>query len=132
MGVSTSMESMAVAAGSLDLILNTVSATHDVNTYLPLLAAKGVIVQIGFTLQPHSVSQVPLIMKSLAIAGSIIGGLPATQDCIDFCHKHKIVPKTNLITLTDLDKVGSLRSLIDGIFLLPRCTRTSRAKMTVS
>ena len=42
-------------------------------------AAKGVIVQIGFTLQPHSVSQVPLIMRSLAIAGSIIGGLPATQ-----------------------------------------------------
>ena len=96
--VSTSKESMAAAAGSLDLILNTVSATHDVNTYLPLLvsvkclrqrnfpnlniivqAAKGVIVQIGFTLQPHSVSQVPLIMRSLAIAGSIIGGLPATQ-----------------------------------------------------
>ena len=42
-------------------------------------AAKGVIVQIGFTLQPHSVSQVPLIMRSLSIAGSIIGGLPATQ-----------------------------------------------------
>ena len=42
-------------------------------------AAKGVIVQIGFTLQPRSVSQVPLIMRSLSIAGSIIGGLPATQ-----------------------------------------------------
>ena len=37
--VSTSKESMAVAAGSLDLILNTVSATHDVNTYLPLLVS---------------------------------------------------------------------------------------------
>ena len=97
--VSTSRESMVAAAGSLDLILNTVSATHDLNTYLPLLvsgtmylveanfytlnvlvqAAKGVIVQIGFALQPHSVSQVPLIMRSLSIAGSIIGGLPATQ-----------------------------------------------------
>jgi len=85
-------------------------------TYLPLLAAKGVIVQIGFTLQPHSVSQVPLIMKSLAIAGSIIGGLPATQDCIDFCHKHRIVPKTNLITLTDLDKVyEDLKSKNDSV-----------------
>ena len=97
--VSTSRESMVAAAESLDLILNTVSATHDLNTYLPLLvsgtmylveanfytlnvlvlAAKGVIVQIGFALQPHSVSQVPLIMRSLSIAGSIIGGLHATQ-----------------------------------------------------
>ena len=38
--VSTDPESMKAAAGSLDLILNTVSANHDVNTYLPLLASK--------------------------------------------------------------------------------------------
>ena len=70
---------MQAATNSLDLILNTVSANHDVNLYLPLLvgydnnddtlpkshwfpvlfqAAKGVIVQIGFALKPHPVSQV--------------------------------------------------------------------------
>ena len=57
--VSTSAESMAGAAGSLDLILNTVAANHDINTYLPLLAPKGVIVQLGLALAPHSISQVP-------------------------------------------------------------------------
>ena len=77
--VSSSKESMQAATNSLDLILNTVSANHDVNLYLPLLvgynnnddpfynnipysvsfqAAKGVIVQIGFALKPHPVSQV--------------------------------------------------------------------------
>ena len=56
--VSTSAESMAGAAGSLDLILNTVAANHDINTYLPLLAPKGVIVQLGLALAPHSISQV--------------------------------------------------------------------------
>ena len=56
--VSTSEESMAAAGGSLDLILNTVAANHDINTYLPLLAPKGVIVQLGLALAPHSISQV--------------------------------------------------------------------------
>merc|ERR1719219_3304691 len=45
--VSTDPEKMKAAADSLDLILNTVSADHDLNTYLPLMAAKGVLVQLG-------------------------------------------------------------------------------------
>merc|ERR1719450_1441774 len=52
--VSTDPESMKAAAGSLDLVLNTVAANHDINTYLPLLAAKGVIVQIGVALKQQS------------------------------------------------------------------------------
>jgi len=103
--VSTNPESLKAAAGSLDLILNTVSANHDINTYLPLLAAKGVIVQIGVAFKPHAVNQLQLMMKKLSIAGCLIGGLPETQDCIDFCHKHNIIPKIKLITSKDLDGV---------------------------
>merc|ERR1719336_60948 len=103
--VSTSPESMAGAAGSLDLILNTVSANHDLNTYLPLLAGKGVIVQLGLVMTPHPVMQLPLMFKKQSIAGSLIGGLPETQDCIDFCHKHNIVPKIKMVTCKDLDNV---------------------------
>jgi len=103
--VSTDPESMKAAAGSLDLILNTVSANHDVNTYLPLLASKGVIVQLGLVLNPHPVNQLVLMFKKLTIAGCLIGGLPETQDCIDFCHKHNIVPKIKIVTSKDLDGV---------------------------
>jgi uncharacterized zinc-type alcohol dehydrogenase-like protein len=53
--VSKDPESMANAAGSLDLILNTVSADHEVETYMNLLGRKGIIVQIGVTAKPHSV-----------------------------------------------------------------------------
>ena len=59
--VSSSPESMAAAASSVDLILNTVAANHDLNTYLPLLAGGGVLVQLGLVLQPHSVNQVSII-----------------------------------------------------------------------
>ena len=103
--ISTDPASMKAAAGSLDLILNTVSADHDLNTYLPLLAARGVLVQMGVALTPHPVSQFPLMFKKLSIAGSLIGGLPETQECIDFCHKHDIIPKIKLVNCTELERV---------------------------
>jgi len=103
--VSTSEESMKAAAGSLNLIINTVSAEFDVNLYLQLLAPKGVIVLIGLNPKPHSVNQIGLLFQNHAIAGSLIGGIPITQRAIDFCHKHKIVPKIRMITAKDLDTV---------------------------
>ena len=116
--VSTDPESMKAAAGSLDLILNTVSAEHQVgwdsipfnpptqaSTYLSLLAKKGVLVQLGLVLSAHQVNQMPLMFNKLSIAGSLIGGLPETQECIDFCAEHNIVPKTKMVKSTDLDDV---------------------------
>ena len=56
-------ESMKNNAGKCDLILNTVSADHDINTYLSLLAKGGsTIVQLGVVTKPHSVSQFPLMV----------------------------------------------------------------------
>jgi len=103
--VSTDPESMKAAADSLDLILNTVSAEHNLNTYLSLLDGKGVLVQMGLTLGPHPVSQLPLMFKKLSIAGSLIGGLPETQDCIDFCYEHNIIPRIKLVNCTELERV---------------------------
>jgi len=103
--VSTDPESMKTAAGSLDLILNTVSATHEISTYLPLLARSGTIVQLGLSTNPHSISVFPLILRQVKITGSMIGGMRETQECIDFCAKHNILPTTQLITADKLDEV---------------------------
>merc|ERR1711872_324920 len=103
--VSTDPESMAKAALSLDLILNTVSASHDLNHYLGLLDNKGVLVQLGLVTTPHPVLQLPLMFRKLSVAGSLIGGLPETQDCIDFCNKHNIIPKIKVVTAKDLGEV---------------------------
>merc|ERR1719394_2265149 len=54
--VSTNPESIKAASGSLALMINTVSANHDINPYLPVLAAGGVIVQIGIAFEPHNVN----------------------------------------------------------------------------
>ena len=65
-------ESLKANAGKCDLILNTVSADHDINTYLPLLAKGGsTIVQLGVVTKPHSVSQFPL-MVGTRVCNSVV------------------------------------------------------------
>ncbi len=109
--VSTDPESMKAATKSLDLILNTVSANHQCEVYLPLLRRKGVIVMLGVVTVKQQISQLALIVGKNAVTGSAIGGVPETQACIDFCHKHKIVPETKLITY---DKLSDVYATLEG------------------
>jgi len=114
--VSTDAESMAAAANSLDLILNTVSASHDLTVYLPLLRRNGTLVQLGAVMTPHPVMQMPLMYKRTSIAGSLIGGLPETQECMDFCSQHNIVPQVEIIKASQLDEVyEALEKKNDGV-----------------
>ena len=61
--------------------------------------------QIGLTLQQHSVHQLVLLMKNLSVAGSMIGGMPQTQECVDFCHQNNILPQIKLVQADELDRV---------------------------
>ncbi len=103
--VSKDEEGMKKAANSVDVILNTVAANHELNAYLPLLRTQGVIVMLGVSTNPHAVPILPLLMKGLSISSSSIGGIRDTQNVMDFCTKHKILPETKLITQDDLPEV---------------------------
>lgn len=108
--VSTDADSMKTAENSLDLILNTVSASHQLAHYLPLLKKDGTLVQLGLVLSDHQVQQFPLMMKRISIAGSLIGGMPETQECMDFCAKNKIIPDTKVIKADELESVYTILS----------------------
>jgi len=105
--VSTDADSMKTADNSLDLILNTVSASHQLNQYIPLLKKDATLVQLGLVLSDHQVQQFPLMMKRISISGSLIGGMPETQECMDFVAAHKIECDTKLVKLDDLHTVYS-------------------------
>jgi len=80
--VSKDAAAMAAHAGSLDLIINTVAAPHDLDALLQLLVRDGTMVLVGAPSTPHPSPNVfNLIMKRRAIAGSMIGGIPETQEC---------------------------------------------------
>lgn len=100
---SKDKDSIAKCAMKCDLILNTVSASHDLNVYLPLVARNGTLVQMGIALTPHPIMQHVLMMHRKSISGSVVGGLKATQEVVDFCHKHNILPDCQTINAKDID-----------------------------
>ncbi len=82
---------------SFDLILNTVSANLDLDRYLSLLRVDGTLVSVGAPSQPDSFRAFSLIGGRRSMAGSPIGGLPETQEMLDFCAEHGVVPEIELI-----------------------------------
>lgn len=89
--------------GKFDLILNTVSAKIDVDAYLSLLAVDGALVGVGAPSEALSVNVFSLIMQRRTFAGSLIGGIRETQEMLDFCAEHGIVPEIETISADEID-----------------------------
>jgi alcohol dehydrogenase (NADP+) len=101
--VSRHVEEMSAHAKSLDLILNTVAAPHDLDAFLALLKRDGTMALVGAPASPHPAPQVfGLIMKRRSLAGSMIGGIPETQEMLDFCAEHGIVADIELIRADEI------------------------------
>jgi alcohol dehydrogenase (NADP+) len=81
-----------------------VAASHDLDAYTALLKRDGTMVLIGVPEHPHpSPSIGNLIFKRRRIAGSLIGGIPETQEMLDFCAQHNIVCDIELIPIQKID-----------------------------
>ncbi|HEU4992485.1 MAG TPA: NAD(P)-dependent alcohol dehydrogenase [Luteimonas sp.] len=103
--ISRDAAQMRPHAGSFDMILDTVAASHDLNAFSALLKRDGTLVLVGVPEHAHPSPDVGnLIFKRRAIAGSLIGGLPETQELLDFCAAHGIVADIELIAAVDIDK----------------------------
>jgi uncharacterized zinc-type alcohol dehydrogenase-like protein len=89
---------------SFDLILNTVSAQIDLEPYLSILATDGSLVVIGLPGAPYSVSAGSLLDGRRSVAGSMIGGIPETQEMLDFCGAKNIVSEVEVISADYINK----------------------------
>jgi len=91
-------------ANSFDLIVNTVSAKIDMGAYLGLLAVDGTLVNVGAPSEPLEVPAFALIPARRSWAGSAIGGIRETQEMLDFCAEHGILPETELISADQINE----------------------------
>jgi uncharacterized zinc-type alcohol dehydrogenase-like protein len=102
--LSTDAEQMAKYTRSLHLILDTVSAKHDVNAYLNLLKVDGSVVLVGLPPEPLAVGAFSVVMGRRSFSGSNIGGIAETQEMLDFCAEHNIVCDIELINIQQINE----------------------------
>jgi len=102
--ISKNADEMAKHAGSFDMILDTVSADHDLNAYLALLKLDGSLVLVGAPPNPMPVAAMSLLMPRRHLSGSLIGGIAETQEMLDFCGKHGIVCDIELIRMQQINE----------------------------
>ncbi len=101
--VSTDVAAMKAAAGAFDFIYDTIPRRHDLNPYLALLGRRGVLVIVGAIEPLEPIHAGLLVRNDLAVAGSMIGGIAATQEMLDFCGEHGVVPLCEMIAMSDVN-----------------------------
>lgn len=103
--ISTDEAQMERAAGSLDYILDTVPVEHDLNPYLQCLDVDGIHILVGqITPLEPALSPMPLLFGRRALLGSAIGGLPETQEVLDFCAEHDIVCDIEMLDIRNINE----------------------------
>lgn len=97
--VSTDEEEIKAATGSLDGIIDTVSAYHPIAPLLGLLKAHGKLVVLGAPKEPLRVPSIPLLMGRKIVSGSAAGGMKETQEMLDFAAEHNITAEVEVISM---------------------------------
>jgi alcohol dehydrogenase (NADP+) len=102
--ISKNPDEMQKHAGSFDFILDAVSADHDVASYISLLRRDGNLTMVGAPEKPMSIPAFGLIMGRRRLSGSPIGGIPETQEMLDFCGEHNVTADVEVIPIQKVNE----------------------------
>ncbi|XP_027359974.1 probable mannitol dehydrogenase isoform X2 [Abrus precatorius] len=97
--LSRDQDQMQGAKGTLDGIIDTVSAVHPLLPLIGLLKSHGKLVMVGAPEKPLELPVFPLLMGRKIVAGSCIGGMKETQEMVDFAAEHRIKPDIEVIPM---------------------------------
>jgi alcohol dehydrogenase (NADP+) len=117
---------MKKLAGYFDFIIDTVSAKHDYNAYLNLLTTDGVMMCVGAPPTPAEIGVFTLMGGRRSLTGSGIGGLPETQEMLDYCAKHGISSDIEMIDIANINEAYErmLKSDVRYRFVIDMATLT--------
>lgn len=102
--LSRDADAMAAANRSIDLIIDTVAAPHDLNPFFRTLRVDGALFQLGLPSEAMPpVDPRGLIRRRISYAGSLIGGIAETQEMLDFCAEHDVVADIELVRADQLN-----------------------------
>jgi uncharacterized zinc-type alcohol dehydrogenase-like protein len=122
--ISKDPDAMAAQGETFDFILDTVAADHPIDAYLGLLKRDGTLCQVGAPENPLSVAAFSVIWRRRNFAGSLIGGIPETQEMLDFCAKHGLTSDIELISIDTIEQAYArmLKSDVKYRFVIDMAT----------
>lgn len=101
--LSTDDDAMKSHADSFDFLLNTIPVGHDANPYLSLLKRDKTMALVGSVEPMKAVNGSFLIRYRKNLAGSLIGGIPETQEMLDFCGEHNVLPDVEMVNIQNIN-----------------------------
>lgn len=102
--LSTDEEQMKRYGSKIDLIIDTVSANHDVNAFINQLAVDGSVVLVGLPNEPVEIGAFNVVHGRRSFSGSNIGGIAETQEMLEFCAQHNITADIELIKASEVNE----------------------------
>ena len=102
--ISTDKEAMKANANSFDFLLNTIPVGHDVDPYVNILKRDCTMAMVGAIEPLTNVNSANLVRLRKNIAGSMIGGIKETQEMLDFCGEHNILPEVEMINMQEINQ----------------------------
>jgi uncharacterized zinc-type alcohol dehydrogenase-like protein len=102
--LSTDPAQVARVANRFDFILDTLSASHDYGAYVGMLKSGGTLICLGLPAEPINVHSLNIVFSRRCIAGSLIGGLPETQEMLDYCAEHQISADVETIPIQQINE----------------------------
>jgi alcohol dehydrogenase (NADP+) len=122
--LTSGTDTLTPLAGRFDVILDTVSAEHDLNGYLNCLKRDGTLILVGASPVPFPIAAFPLIFGRRRLMGSLVGGLPQTQEMLDHCGKHGITSDIERITPAQINEAydRAMRGAVKYRFVID-CTK---------
>ncbi len=103
--ISKDEKQMKEAAGSIDMLINTIPVPHDISPYISLMKTDGHLVVVGNIVQFPEFSPGSLVFKRISLCGSLIGGIRQTQEILDLCAEKDIRPEIRMIDIKDINEV---------------------------
>ncbi|MCY1532852.1 putative formaldehyde dehydrogenase AdhA [compost metagenome] len=102
--LSTEPKAMLAATNAFDVILDTIPTRHDLNPYLMLLGRNGKLVLVGAIEPLEPIHGALLMRNNRAVVGTLIGGVQETQELLDFCGKHQVLPNCEMIAIQQINE----------------------------
>jgi uncharacterized zinc-type alcohol dehydrogenase-like protein len=102
--LTSDKERVKQLSNTFDFIIDTVSAPHDYSMFLGMLRTNGVLICLGVPPAPAQIPPFMLIGNRRSVAGSLIGGLPETQEMLDHCGLHNIVSEVEVIPMNQINE----------------------------